>query len=393
VWSNHRWLVAGNNLYASIEPNDSRPRLAPHDLEMIELATAAMGSVHLLLCETPAMVPRTEVLGVKFTARIVARPPWSSGVSRSIASPVLVERIWREARSCSHVYARLPSVMGLLAVKVARHLGMPYVVSVHGDVKAANPVRNQARPIMRSARRARAQYHDIRIRRAIRGAEMALFVGRGLASNYLSRSTSTPSVVFMNCLQEREDVFQRNPGRLSGRSVRLLFVGRLWPAKGLDVLLRAMPMLEENVTLSVVGEGREMARSRELVDRLGLGARVTFEGWQDRASLEDYYHAADLMVIPSRTEGVPKVALEALVRGLPIVGTSVGDLPALLGANERGRLVSPIDADALADAIRRAIVDRDYTMLMAERGLAYARTATRGSMTERIRLGFREHVL
>lgn len=131
----------------------------------------------------------------------------------------------------------------------------------------------------------------------------------------------------------------------------LLFVGRLSPEKGVDVLIRALPELKRrypSVRLRLVGDGPSRDGIRQLVEALGMTAHVDLVG-----HVEDtvpHYAAARLLCLPSRSEGMPNVVLEAIAAGLPVVASDVGDVQTLVGT-ELGRVVPPDDVGALAQAL------------------------------------------
>ena len=130
----------------------------------------------------------------------------------------------------------------------------------------------------------------------------------------------------------------------------LLFLGRLVPIKGADLLLHAAAGLEPKVALRIAGDGPERARLTALAAELGVDAR--FEGWVAGARKQALLHACDALVVPSRRgDGLPTVLAEARAHGLPMVATRVGAIPSYLGADPNARLVRP-DSPA---ALRRAI--------------------------------------
>ncbi|MEO8377021.1 MAG: glycosyltransferase family 4 protein, partial [Candidatus Sumerlaeota bacterium] len=96
---------------------------------------------------------------------------------------------------------------------------------------------------------------------------------------------------------------------------RLLFVGRITSQKGIDVLLRAMAQerfASHSWKLDVVGDGPQLAEYVELAKRLRIIDRVSFAGWLQRKELKMYYDDADILVFPSRYEGMPNTVLEAI---------------------------------------------------------------------------------
>src|SRR5206468_10956974 len=137
----------------------------------------------------------------------------------------------------------------------------------------------------------------------------------------------------------------------------LLWVGRMEPVKGLDVLLAACRRLSDggvNYRLYLVGDGSLRAGLEKETQKRGLAAVVTFVGVRRREQLADWYRAADLTVLPSRSEGVPNVLRESLACGTPFVASRVGGIPEI--ADERlSRLVPPDDPAALAEAISQAL--------------------------------------
>ena len=133
----------------------------------------------------------------------------------------------------------------------------------------------------------------------------------------------------------------------------LLFVGNLVPVKGLDVLLTACRQLPAAIgpwQLHVVGEG-PLRRPLEAQARsLGLENHLQFHGAIAHTELPDWFRAADLLVLASRSEGVPNVLLEAAACELPFVASDVGGIPEIAGLGQ-SRLAPPDNPAALANAI------------------------------------------
>jgi glycosyltransferase involved in cell wall biosynthesis len=133
----------------------------------------------------------------------------------------------------------------------------------------------------------------------------------------------------------------------------LLFVGNLFPVKGLDVLLEACAQLASGglaFQCLLVGAGPLRPHLEAQARTLGLQGRVRFVGPVANNRLPDWYRAATAVVLPSRSEGVPNVLLEATACGVPYVASRVGGIPEIAhyGVN---RLVPPGDAGQLAGAL------------------------------------------
>ena len=168
------------------------------------------------------------------------------------------------------------------------------------------------------------------------------------------------------------------------RGVPLLAcVGRIQPLKGFDVAIRALGLLEDRVPdahLVIIGgpsgpEGEaEAQRLRTLVQAFGLKDRVHMLAPQPHELLSTFYRAADLVLVPSRSESFGLVALEAGACGTPVVASAVGGLTTLVDDGVTGFLVETRDATAFAGAAAAILGD---PMLAAAMGDAAARRATR----------------
>jgi glycosyltransferase involved in cell wall biosynthesis len=133
----------------------------------------------------------------------------------------------------------------------------------------------------------------------------------------------------------------------------LLWVGRIVPVKGLDVLLRACLLLRQRdlaFRLYLVGDGELRGALEAQVQGLGLAGTVSFMGAQPHDQLPDWFRAADLTVLPSLSEGLPNVLRESLACATPFVASRVGGIPEM-ASEPFDRLVPPGDPEALAEAI------------------------------------------
>ncbi|TDY51159.1 hypothetical protein C7445_101159 [Alicyclobacillus sacchari] len=131
---------------------------------------------------------------------------------------------------------------------------------------------------------------------------------------------------------------------------------RLDPVKNLDVLIQSVAKFPEvDVHLCIAGDGRERAALEALTDRLGVRDRVHFLGFLE--SLEDFYGALDVHVLPSRSEGAPTSVLEAGFYGAANVGSDIPALRRMLLDGQAGEIVPVGDAQALATALRRLFAD------------------------------------
>jgi glycosyltransferase involved in cell wall biosynthesis len=236
---------------------------------------------------------------------------------------------------------------GEVAIRAARMGGVPAVVMVGGSdvlLLTGDPRRR------------------LRVVGALEAADAVLAVGADIKRRIGDLGIPLDKVhVFSRGVDE--GVF--SPGdradaraRLGIPQVRmLLWVGRMVPVKGLDVLLEACLRLKSRnlrFRLYLVGDGPLLESLETRVKADGLQEQVYFAGAVPNEKLADWYRAADLTVLPSRSEGVPNVLLESLACGTPFVASRVGGV-ADLAENPELDLVPPEDADALAAAIVRRL--------------------------------------
>jgi len=158
--------------------------------------------------------------------------------------------------------------------------------------------------------------------------------------------------------------FDANGRSLAPRPL-LLTVGRLAPAKGFDLAIRALAMLPapagREPRLTLVGDGPERARLGALAADLGVADRVTFAGTLAHDALLPLYRSCWLLLAPSRVlangrrDGIPNVVVEAMAMGVPCVGTDATGIDEIVETGSTGAVVPPDDADALATAVARLI--------------------------------------
>ncbi|MEI6452830.1 MAG: glycosyltransferase, partial [Actinomycetes bacterium] len=179
-----------------------------------------------------------------------------------------------------------------------------------------------------------------------------------------ARLTATPAV-----LRRAEEL----RGAHAGRHV-VLFVGRLVYYKGVDVLVRAM--LGVDADLVLIGRGPLEAELRELAIAGGSAARVTFLGPQTDDELSAWYHAADVLCLPSvaRSEAFGLVQIEAHAAGTPVVSTDLPTgVPYANPDGVTGLIVPPGDAAALAAALNRLLGDDELRARLGAQAQARAR--------------------
>jgi glycosyltransferase involved in cell wall biosynthesis len=247
----------------------------------------------------------------------------------------------------------------LLGLSLRLTLGLPWIGFEHGFTTETWRVR---------------LYH--RLAWLLRYADRAVVVS-GRLERQLRRMGVSPSrlVRLHNAVEPDEGDAPLVPGafrqahRIPPDVPLVAVIGRISSEKGQRVFLdafRAASAAVPSAHAVLVGEGPDEAFVAERIGRLGLGARVHWIGYQ--RPVAPIYRDADLVVIPSYTEGIPNVLLEALAVGCPVVSTAVGGVPEVVVDGEQALLVPAGDAPAMGEAIARVLQDKPLRDRLIEAG-------------------------
>jgi glycogen(starch) synthase len=164
-------------------------------------------------------------------------------------------------------------------------------------------------------------------------------------------------------------------GLPAGRPL-LVFAGRLVHEKGLQELIKALPLLRAELPelrLVVAGTGAQLADQQNRANRYGVADLINWAGFLDAAALTPLFTAADLVVIPSLYEPFGLVALEAQLTGTPVAVSNTGGLAELVEPGVTGVRFEPESPAAIADAVRLLVADPDRARAMAARAQQRAR--------------------
>lgn len=258
----------------------------------------------------------------------------------------------------------------------------PYGMEIVGDpedVFAPGAVAHPLRPFFR-------WWFTRQLRHEAAGALAVAYVTSGaLQARYPAAASAFTT--HYSSVDLPADVFATQPRVWSGPAsrLRLVMVGSLEQMyKAPDVLIDAVghcSMSGIDLRLTIVGDGRHRPELEARVKTLGLQDRVAFAGQlPSGAAVRERLDEADLFVLASRTEGLPRAMIEAMARGLPCIGSTIGGIPELLPPED---LVPPGDARALAAKIDEVMRDPDRMMHMSARNLERARDYRTDVLRER----------
>ena len=275
----------------------------------------------------------------------------------------LLRDYWSMVRRCDALYLRGSGPLLWTAHWMARLRGVPVVHWIIANPSAVlRSERSRYAWWLHTLGLGFASLERAMLRLAVR-ASRAYVLANGAEVARLFRTRRTIPVVSTSITEA--DMFVRGD-TCTGPDIRLLFVGFIRPEKGIEYLLRSLPLVDADrpVRLAIVGPWdqfpREHQRLNSIVEELALRGRVAWEGYCTFGhELFSQMDRSDLLVLPSLSEGTPRVLVEARARSLPIISTTVGGIPSSVTDGQDGLLVPPRDPAALASAISRIIRDGD----------------------------------
>jgi len=251
----------------------------------------------------------------------------------------------------------------------------PLIYTIHGWRNATNPI----------AQRLYGRYESI-IPLFLRGADIITVLGSkskkyicsllGETSLCEKKVIITPNGVDFYTV--RKLIKLAKSKNIQKEEKNILFVGRLVKTKGIIDLLIAFKVLskiDHEIKLIICGDGSLKPFIKSFIDKYDLKERVELAGgivpWE-RLILE-YYSRAGILVLPSYSEGLPTVLLEAMVAEVPVITTPVGDVTDIIRHGETGILVEPGNIKALAEAILTILQDKNLKRKIISNALNIAK--------------------
>lgn len=291
---------------------------------------------------SPAVAKEEGVLVHRLRSGSIPVLRWLSRIRRirSVAGELGPDLVHAQSVSC-----------GLYAALAAAGRRIPVLTSIQGqDLYQASPVQRKTEVTwaLRRADRVTAVTPELaRLAEDVAGVRSVQVVPHGF-----THERGLPS---REVLRER---FGLRPLEFA-----VLCAARLDPIKGVDILVQAVADVPE-ATVWLAGDGPERSRLTQMAASLGVASRLRFLGNLPHRDLAERMRAADLFVLPSRSEAFGIVLAEAMDAALPVVAARVGGVPGLIGS-ENGLLVPPEDPAALASAIRQLLADPGRRAAMA----------------------------
>ena len=286
---------------------------------------------------------------------------------------IILHKVWKYIQQITKeekvFILRVPGVIGTLFYLQVKKKGKPFAVEIVGDPYDAlgpkafsSPWARLVRPLM--VRALKMQCRDAIAAAYVTKEALQQRYPPGTPNHTHYSSVDIPSQVF-------EDTICLTSFRESSNHIKqIVFVGTLARLyKGQDILLKAFNNCIRNgleIELLIIGDGSCRKYLENLASKLNIKRRVKFLGQLSHKEVFQEFRKADLFVLPSRQEGLPRAMIEAMACGLPCIGSTVGGIPELLPPEV---LIPPGDVKALSRKINDVISDPDWMHRMAEQNI------------------------
>lgn len=282
------------------------------------------------------------------------------------------------------VFMRLPCQNSFLMTLLARLRKKPLVAYFMGDEEEIVRQGHKYRGIGESIAIAFSKFHKILYRLITKRTVVSFFLSEDLRRKY-GHLRKNEFLIFSSLIDEREiipkdDTCQNEP-------IEIMYVGRLAHEKGIRYLVYAIDELKKskwNVCLKICGEGPEKKELVSLCKDLNIEDEVKFMDFLTENSLREAYLESDIFVLPSLSEGTPKVLLEAMAKALPVIATDVGGVSSIIKNGENGILINPKSSEEISKAILRIIDDLSLRKNIIKNGLLFAKDHTGKKQASRL---------
>lgn len=260
----------------------------------------------------------------------------------------LIKAIIKKNKSSTILHSHAIYPDGLVGGLIGRKYNILHICTVHGSDINILPSTNRLNLFM--------------VKYAIKNCDYIVAVSNAIKEkiNSIMKCTNNISVINNGANPEKfkiisKDIAKKRLGIDSNDRI-ILFVGNLKAVKGVSSLIGAFSeYIKKNgshrVSLYLIGDGNERQYLEKLINDLKLVKNVFFMGGKSHDEIPLWLSAADLFVLPSRSEGFPTVIPEAMMCGTPVIATEVGGVPEIITDGKTGMLVKPGDIEQLANSI------------------------------------------
>jgi len=316
-----------------VEPADLEEAAKTHCC-LCESPLTLLGATVRLTIARPLALARALLLAVRVGAR--SERGWLRHLAYLVEACFFLGLVTREG--VEHVHVHFGTNAACVALLMRRLGGPPFSVTVHGPAEFDAP-------------------RGLSLGEKVMAAEFTVAVssfGSAQIRRWIEHE-HWPRVHVVHCSVDRRFFEERTEIAESCRT--LVSVGRLTAQKGPLLLIDAMSELVSagiDARLVLAGDGEMRTSVEKRIREASLGSRVEITGWIDEAEVRRRLREARCLVLPSFSEGLPVVIMEALAMGRPVISTCIAGIPELVRHGENGWLVPAGDRESLVRVMREA---------------------------------------
>ena len=268
--------------------------------------------------------------------------------------------IWREIKQADAVHAPIPGDVGTIGILFALLQKKPLFVRYCGNWLVQKTLAER--------------FWRLMIERLAGGRNVMLATGN--AAQPPSKINKNVRWIFSTSLDRQKLAAAAPRRRKNTDAPKLIIVCRQESGKGTKTVLESLPMIQKRfvgATLEIVGDGSQLSELKKTARILGIEPQVTFHGQVSQAKVMELLAEADLFCFPTASEGFPKVVLEAIACGLPVITTPVSVLPELIGETGSGMILDDPAAENLACAVIQIYENDELYHQMSENAVRTAK--------------------
>lgn len=290
-----------------------------------------------------------------------------------IKLPAMFLRAVKIVRMVDIVNARVPDYTGLCGLFWARVMRKPLFINIVGDWHNWSNIATRLRGILKLGLQIHLMIYSY-IEKILCSNQLIFAQGEHLFGIY-RRNINVYKCVSSSHYEK--DIVKAAKKLANKSNIRLLTVGRLVYLKGHRDLILCLRILKEidpvhHYELTIVGEGKDHSEYMMLAREIGVHKEILLVGQVSREHIMSFYDNADIFCLASYSEGTPKVVLEAMARGVPVISTDVGGVSELVKNQVSGLLVTPGDPAKMAKRIMQLANDEVLYKNCSLRGIDIA---------------------
>ena len=279
-----------------------------------------------------------------------------------------------------HYICRVPGTISNIAINELKKINKDYAVEVVGDpddVFSKGALKHPFRPLIR-------KLSIQNLKKTVGEASAALYVTEHTLQKKYPAESAHFTIGATDVILKENELIDKPKLKRENTPYEIISIGRLDQMyKAPDIVLKAIKQVRDNGTdcrLTWLGGGKYLNQMKLLSKSLKIEDIVDFKGNVSKQEVNYYLEKSDLFILASRTEGLPRVIVEAMAKGLPCIGTNVGGIPELL---DKDVIIPKNSVSDLVSKISEILNNADFYYSQSERNLMEAKKYTETILNEK----------